>query len=108
MPDDPYRVALFTSVSEQDFQATVMELAKLCGWLAYHPFDSRRSPEGYPDCTLVRAPRVVFAELKTEKGKATPHQQAWLAALRECSGVECYLWRPSDMDQITAVLRGAA
>ena len=40
-------------IREQAFQAAVMQLAKQYGWMAYHTFDSRKSPSGYPDVTLV-------------------------------------------------------
>lgn len=58
---------------------------------------------GFPDVVLVRPPRVIFAELKAEKGRTSESQQTWLAALMECN-VETYLWRPSDSDVISQVL----
>ena len=66
---------------------------------------SKWSERGYPDLTLIRPPRLLFAELKRETGKTSTHQDRWLALLRECPGVETYLWRPSDLDAIAAVLR---
>jgi hypothetical protein len=47
--------------------------------------------------------RTIFAELKTEKGKMSKEQEDWGVALI-ASGAEWYLWRPSDMDDITKVL----
>ena len=71
-------------------------LAHIYGWrLVYHTFRSQHSPSGFPDYVLVRE-RVVFAELKTEKGKPTPFQTEWLDGLRS-AGAEVYLWRPSDL-----------
>lgn len=99
-------------ISEKAFQAQIVELARLSGWLCYHTFDSRRSAAGFPDLVLVRPPVVVFAELKSEAGKLRPEQQAWLEALRECPGVEARLWRPGDWEEIEATLtrrtKGAA
>lgn len=92
-------------ISEREFQAMVIEFASLSQWLVYHTHDSRRSHAGFPDLTLVRPPRVVFAELKSERGRVMPQQQAWLDNLRECAGVESYLWRPSDWDELEDVLR---
>jgi hypothetical protein len=91
-------------ITERDFQAQVLELAHLCGWLAYHTWTSVHSPSGYPDLTLARAPRVIFAELKSQRGRVTPAQCDWLEELRRCPGTECYLWRPSDFAEISRVL----
>ena len=52
----------------------------------------------------MRPPRLVLAELKTEKGKVSPAQVAWLERLEQCAGVEVYLWRPSHRDEIERVL----
>ena len=89
--------------SERDFQRQVLALAKLRGWLAFHTYDSRRSTAGVPDLLLVRPPRVVFAELKTERGMVSPAQRAWLDALGRCS-VESYCWRPSCWGELDAIL----
>lgn len=56
-------------ISERQLQATVIDLAKAYGWRYYHTYDSRRSPEGFPDLVLLRVD----------------------------SSVETYLWRPSDL-----------
>ncbi len=89
--------------TEKEFQQAVVDLARLNGWLVYHPFDSRRSTPGYPDLTLARPPRICYVELKTDKGRITAEQQKWLDALAKCS-VEVYVWRPSMWDEIERVL----
>lgn len=91
------------SITEKAWQAQVLAIARVAGWLVYHPFDSRRSVPGFPDLTLVRGPRLIFAELKTQKGRITPEQQRWLDALGNASA-EVYLWRPADHDEVTATL----
>ena len=92
--------------SEKEFQAQILELARLAGWKAYHTFDSRRSQKGFPDLCLVRPPEIVFAELKTDSpsAKLRPEQRAWLEALSECPGVEARLWRPGDFEDMQAML----
>ena len=100
----PFRVAIEHLTSEKDFQETVIDLAEARGWLVYHPYDSRRSREGYPDLTLVRAPRVIFAELKTEKGKLSDEQWAWQTALLSCPGVEYHVWRPHNWEEVQSAL----
>jgi hypothetical protein len=99
--------------SEKGWQSTVLDIAKLGGWRTYHTFDSRRSTAGYPDLTLTRPPELIFAELKAEKGRTAPEQEAWLEDLQVVaewsnSGVgevvRVYLWRPSDFDEVRRVL----
>jgi hypothetical protein len=59
---------------------------------------------GLPDLILCRPPRLVFAELKSARGRVSPQQQAWLNALSQCAGVEVYLWRPDDWQTIVHTL----
>jgi hypothetical protein len=92
-------------VSEREFQRQVLDLARILGWHAYHPMLSKWSERGWPDLAMVRPPRLVFAELKTEDGMPTAHQERWLALLGACPGVEAFLWRPSDLSGIAEVLR---
>lgn len=95
-------------ISEKQFQQQVVDLAKLSGWKTYHTHDSRRSNPGFPDLVLVRRGRMVFAELKSRKGRVSAEQQAWLDDLRACPNAEVFLWRPEDLRDIARVLgRGA-
>ena len=93
------------SITEKQFEAQVKDLAKIFGWMYYHTWKSVFSPKGFPDCVLVRQPRLIFAELKSEKGKVSSEQRAWLDALGKLVNVEVYLWRPDDIETITKVLR---
>jgi hypothetical protein len=106
--------------TEREFQAAVIDLAERAGWLVAHFHDSRRQAggrligdrdaAGFPDLVAVRRERLVFAELKSERGKLRPKQADWLRALGQvevslgCSVVETYLWRPSQWDDIVEVL----
>lgn len=90
-------------VSEKAWQAKVVETARWRGWLAYHTHDSRRSAAGFPDLVLVRGDRLIFAELKTDAGKVTPAQNAWLDRLGDAVP-EVYVWRPKDWDAVNACL----
>ena len=92
-------------MKERQWQALVVDLARALGWRHYHTHDSRRSEPGFPDLVLVQGERLVFAELKAERGRTSPTQEQWLAALA-ATGAETYLWRPSDWDRVTAVLQG--
>lgn len=91
-------------ISEKAFQQQVVGLARYSGFRVYHTFDSRRSEPGFPDLVMIRAPRVLFAELKAGRGKTSPAQDVWLEALSRCPGVEVYLWRPDDIDEIRRTL----
>lgn len=93
-------------ISEREFQAQVIQLARLLGWWAYHTHDSRRSNAGFPDLVLVRN-RVIYAELKTDRGAVRREQAEVMAALRK-AGAEVYLWRPAMWDEIVATLKGDA
>lgn len=91
------------NISERDFQQLVIDLARALGWAVYFTWDSRRSPEGFPDLVLCQPPRLVYAELKTATGKVSAAQERWLARLRDCQQ-EAYLWRPADWDFLLALL----
>ena len=97
--------ALYAMKSERDWQREVRQIARTYGWLEYCTWDSRHSPSGYPDLSMARPPRIVFAELKSERGKVAPEQEMWAEAMRACPGAEYYLWRPSQIDAVHDVLR---
>ena len=103
------------NISEADFQDQIIELAHLCDWTVAHfrPAQKRDGTwrtavqadgTGFPDLVLVRPPRLLFAEVKSEKGTVTSEQLMWLTVLAECWSGEAYLWRPSDWDEIVEVL----
>jgi len=92
-------------ISERDLTGYVRDCARRFGWLRFHTWLAKHSQAGFPDEVLLRPPRLIFAELKSERGKLKPDQEAWLDALRQVPGVEVYLWRPDSMDEIAKVLR---
>ena len=106
------RTVLQEAIPEEEFQQQVIDLAELRGWSHYHTHDSRRSAEGFPDLVLARPStlrggfdgRVIFAEMKAQKGRPSVEQRAWLAVLADTGKVEVYVWRPSDFDQIVEIL----
>lgn len=93
-------------VSERDFRQQVIDLAILLGFKVYFSWTSIHSPAGFPDLVLIspERKRVLFCELKSEKGKTTLAQDEWLKALADC-GQTVYLWRPGDFDEIVKILR---
>lgn len=93
---------------EKDLQECVRRTALAFGWLFFHPFDSRKSTPGFPDCSLTKDGRLLFIELKTERGKPTEAQWRWLGELAKVPGVRVFLFRPSHWydGTIERVLRG--
>jgi hypothetical protein len=101
--------------TERDLSTYVVELARLGGWkLRYHTYTSRGTSygkpaaPGFPDWVLVHPEqqRLLFAELKSDTGVIRPEQREWLDALSDVPGVEVFLWRPSDADEIAETLTG--
>lgn len=88
----------------------VIQLAKLNHWLCWHDHDSRRNAPGLPDLILTRWPRpdsdarLIFAELKSQRGSLRADQRYWLETLRHVPGVEVYVWRPAQWSEIERTL----
>ena len=101
-------------VTEAEFQAAVIDLARLCGWKIVHFHDSRRqvgqqligdaNAKGWPDLVLARGGALLFRELKSSKGKVTDDQVAWIQVL-EGTGADACVWRPEDWDEIEHTLK---
>ena len=94
------------SVTERDFQRSVVGYAKRRGWKYYHTVNARRSVKGFPDLVLVRGNRVIFAELKVGRNKRTQQQEEWATALNAVGGnCEYYCWSPECMGDVMYILR---
>lgn len=98
-------------LTEADFQRRIIDLARLRGWRVVHirpawvrsgrmvtPYEG---DPGLPDLVLARRGRVLLAELKSDRGKPTLDQQAWLAA----AGDNGHLWAPANWDTVLEVLQ---
>jgi len=110
-------------VSEEQLQKAVIDCARLLGWRVAHFRPARvmrggretwETPvaadgKGFPDLVLVsrRQRRLMFVELKADKGVVSHDQAAWLADLIRCDGVDAHVWRPQDWieGEIERVLR---
>jgi len=109
------------SPTETEFMVQIIELAHLRGWRAHHTRPAWtgkgwRTPiqgdPGFPDLVLARKlsifggnVRVIFAELKSDKGKVADEQREWIRLLEGCKGVETYIWRPRMWEDILATTR---
>ncbi len=103
-------------MTEADWQGQVIDLAHAYQWRHLHvrrtigkgkKWVTATNVVGWPDLSLwsERQKRIIFVELKSEKGKPSPEQVEVMASL-EAAGQEVYLWRPSDLDVAHRVLRG--
>lgn len=99
-------------ISEAVWQQQVIDLAHACGFKVNHvrrsigkgrKWTTATSVVGWPDLTLYRPGRLIFAELKSENGVVADEQKRVLADLA-AAGAETYVWRPSDLDDIAALL----
>jgi hypothetical protein len=88
--------------TEKQFMAAVKDAAEKLGWLVWH-FPNAIINPCVPDLFLIRDGVLLLAELKTERGKLSARQVAMLLDL-DAHGIHCYVWRPSDWDEIEASL----
>jgi hypothetical protein len=91
-------------ITERELSQSIVNAARELGWKVYRTWNSIHSPKGFPDLTMVRGDRLIFAELKTDAGKVTPDQQSWLDALNVSGRCEVYLWRPADLEAAYKIL----
>jgi hypothetical protein len=99
-------------VTERIWQDQIVTLARMNGWHVFHPSPHqvrggvwRSDGVGFPDLVLAHRERgLIFAELKTERGKVSVAQKAWALAITPHA--EWYLWRPSQIDLIAKRLGG--
>ena len=102
--------------SEAEFQKAVITLAKLHRWKVMHtqPAQVRAGrwitpntgDQGFPDLVMVHPARgCIFVELKATKGVVSDTQWDWINALQD-AGQEVHVWRPKDLDKISARLSG--
>ena len=102
-------------MTEDDLLCGVLNTLRLFRWRTLHVRPARtlhgfRTPLqgdgiGWPDVLAVRGDRMIAAELKSDHGRLTPEQTAWLDALRD-AGAEVHVWRPADYpDRIVGLVR---
>lgn len=104
---------------EAGFQRAVIDCARLMGWRFVHHRPARTAKgwrtagsgdiAGWVDLVLwhERARRVLYVELKAERGRTSPAQRDVLSSLRR-AGCEVAVWAPRDWDELQATLRDVA
>lgn len=104
------------ALTEEQWQQQVVQLAGFYRWRHLHVrrtigrgkrWTTSTNVVGWPDLLLwhEQQQRVVAAELKSERGPVRPEQLEVLASL-EAAGIETYVWRPSDLDEVQRALSG--
>ena len=94
-------------MTEDHLLRAVLKMARLFGLKAAHfrPALSQSGRwhtavqgdgKGFPDLVIVGRD-VIFPELKSEKGRYSPEQIAWKAAL-EAAGMRAPTWQPADLE----------
>ena len=106
-PAAPHRSRTPPALTEEQWLAQVRALATQHDWLTYHPLRSQGSEPGWPDLACLKPPRLVLAELKTDRGRLTPAQQHWLTALQQVTTIATHLWRPEHWETVVQVLVGS-
>lgn len=96
------------TVTEREFQKTVIEMARALGWVVAHFRPAKtskgwRTPvqadgAGFPDLVLCKK-RVLYRELKTDLGRLTQAQREWISRLN-LAGADAKVWRPRDWPEI--------
>ncbi len=105
-------------LSEAQWQAQVVQMARTFGWMVAHfrPALNQRGKwqtavaadgAGFPDLVLVHAKTgdLLFVELKSDSGVLSAAQQRWLLALEpnplgEERDLRARVWRPSDFPKV--------
>jgi hypothetical protein len=106
-------------ITEAEFQAQVIALAKLRGWRVAHFRGTRTMRKdgsvrwmtpvqadgaGFPDLVLLKGERLLVIELKrSRKERPTVEQERWLQAFM-LAGVSAAVWSPEDWGTIERVL----
>lgn len=86
-------------VNEDQFQRRILDYCAFKQLKVYHVARSdigRVTSSGFPDLVIV-GDRIIFVELKSDKGRLSAAQAGWANAISAAGG-DHYLWRPSDWD----------
>ncbi len=112
LPAMPSSVKVQASVSESDFQRTLVEFLQVKGWLVHAERHARtkdgkwmtpiQGDKGFPDLIATKGTRLIVAELKSDTGRVSFEQYEWLETLGK--SVAVYIWRPSDWEQIEEII----
>jgi|SRR6185437_5833193 len=88
-------------MSEAELLKEVLKLCEKYRLYHFHSGDSRRDlgTRGFPDLVIVGR-QLLFAELKTNYGKTSTHQNSWRWKI-QLAGVKWVKWTPYDLEDKT-------
>jgi Holliday junction resolvase len=99
---------------ERDFGRQIETMLDFYGWLWKHDetavrpgggfATAFRGSRGFPDYIAVKGDRLLFIELKSERGRLSDDQRRWLRDLDATGKAEVYVWRPADLADAAKVL----
>lgn len=97
-------------MTEDELLSAIVEAGTLLGWRVHHDRRSDRALQqghaGFPDVVAIRGGRILFLELKSERGQLSTDQYAWQREMPHTSrGVEYRVVRPADLDGLIEDLR---
>ncbi len=104
-------------MKEAEYATRIEETANYLGLRWHHETDSRRSKAGFPDYCFVGPEGCLFLEIKSDKGRATPQQEAWIEALDNISShcdrvnyqaITAYIAYPRDWPRVLSDLKRIA
>jgi len=103
------------STSEKDFSSAIEDLLDILGykWCHFRPARTEHGwrtalsgHKGMLDYIAVKDGRFLVFELKSDTGKVSSEQQDWIDKLKNCKGIECYVWRPADWNELVRIMQG--
>lgn len=104
-------------MKEAEFAARIEDTLNMLRLRWHHETDSRRSKAGFPDYCIVGPYGVLFLEIKADKGRVTPQQQAWIDDLTKAEPandvdsqpcVIAYVAYPKDWPKVLSDLKRIA
>jgi hypothetical protein len=100
------------AMTEDDLLTAITEAATFLGWRWHHIRRSDKAIQqgnaGFPDLVMARRGIVIFAELKSARGRLDAEQFAWMHALgwsedfpnaTNLDRVRLRVWWPEDLDR---------
>lgn len=103
-------------MKEAEYAKRIEDTANMLGLRWHHETDSRKSKAGFPDYVFVGPFGILFLEIKADKGRVSPQQQAWIDDLDNVAwqtrggtgAVEAYVAYPKDWSRVLSDLKRIA